>query len=122
MLAWMLAMTVASCDNNTWIDTEGTVIDKTKERRSGKPVWFIQVNYFTQPDKEKSDSTPPRDTTKPRTPDEIINSLTVGDVAFGDYETANIKVTSGVYDKYNKGDKIQLQYAKENPNEVRIKP
>lgn len=97
----------------TGIPTEGTVISKRSTGMGTKKKYFITVNFFTQPDKENPQPEKPKDTN--RTVDEIINDLTI-DVNFGDYQTAEMQVTTGEYDKYNEGDEVKIRYEKENPS------
>lgn len=97
----------------TGVPTDGTVISKRSTGMGTKKKYFITVNFFTQPDKENPKPEKPKDTN--RTVDEIINDLTI-DVNFGDYQTAEMQVTSGEFDKYNEGDEVKIRYEKGNPS------
>ena len=96
----------------TGIPTEGTVISKRETGLGTKKKYFITVNFFTQPDKENPQPEKPKDTN--RTVDEIINDLTI-DVNMGDYQTAEMQVTTGEYGQYNEGDEVKIRYEKDNP-------
>ncbi len=113
----LICTAVFSCGpslRETGIPTEGTVISKRETGRGSKLKYYITVNFFTQPDKENPKPEPPKDTT-PKTADEIIESLTL-DMHMGDYQTAEISVTSAEYDKYSEGDEVKIRYDKEDPS------
>jgi hypothetical protein len=113
---FILAIAVISCGpslRETGIPTEGTVIGKRKTSTGSKLKYYITVNFFTQPDKENPKPEPPKDTA-PKTADEIIEGLTL-DFNMGEYQTAEITVTSVEYDKYMDGDVVKIKYDKNDP-------
>jgi hypothetical protein len=102
----------------TGIETNATVISKYETGFGTKKKYYLQVNFFTQPDKENPTVEKPKDTN--RTVDEIINDLTI-DVNMGDYQTANLSVTSGEYGQYNEGDELTIYYERGNPTNAILK-
>lgn len=117
----VLSFLIGSCGpslRETGIPTEGTVLSKRESGRGSKRKFYITVNFFTQPDAENPKPEKPKDTA-PKTADEIIEGLTL-DMHMGDYQSAEMVVGIGQYDKYNEGDNVKLRYEKGNPTNVII--
>lgn len=122
LLPIFLSIMIFSCGpslQDIGIPTEGTVLSKSKSDRLKNDNYYLNVAYFTQPDKENPAPKPKYDS--PANIDQIIENIGNISMEIGDYTSGQITVTRSVYDSYKEGDHIQLLYEKGNPEHVVVK-
>ncbi len=110
------------------VETTATIIDLTRKRVSTVSTkskrmrkYYMKVRYFTQENKEKkSDGKEEKMITK----DENGNyTMNFGKLKpkIGDFIMTGIQISSSQYNKYKKGQKVQVFYLPENPQEAILK-
>lgn len=110
------------------VETTATIIDLTRKRVSTVSTkskrmrkYYMKVRYFTQENKEKKSEAKKE---KMITKDENGNyKMNFGKLKpkIGDFIMTEIRISSSQYNKYKKGQKIQVFYLPGNPEEAILK-
>jgi hypothetical protein len=127
LLTLLFCISLSSCETNQEFKENGVLVTasisrkETKRVKSGRKYTnsnIFYVMFFTDPDKAYPKK---KEEKKNKTVDEILESMSLKDMKFGNFQGIEMEVGTAEFEKYKVGDKIQIYYLKNDSTKIELK-
>jgi hypothetical protein len=89
---------------------------KSGRRYTNRHLFYVM--YFTDPDKAYPKK---KEEKQNKTVDEILESISIANMNFGNFQGRELEVNSAEFERYQAGDKIQIYYLKNDSTKIKLK-
>ncbi len=126
-LIFCILISFISCETHNGFKENGVLVTANISRKETKRVKrgrkysnsnIFYVMFFTDPDKAYPKK---KEEKKNKTVDEILESMSIKDMKFGNFQGIELEVSTAEFEKYNVGDKIQIYYLKNDSTKIELK-